>query len=106
MSKNVQERPSRAKTVVTKMYQELALLQEILDTVNRHGSIGLASLPTAALIDQSICFERIWRDSMGELLQDIAHDVGADNALYDEVKGLQLSTKEAIDEAFLSGRSS
>ena len=43
---------------------------------------------------------------MGELLQDIAHDVGADNVLYDEVKGLQLSTKEAVDEAFLSGRSS
>ena len=99
MSKNVQERPSRAKTVVTKMYQELALLQEILDSVNRHGSVGLASLPVAALIDQSICFERIWRDSMGELLQDIAHDVGADNALYDEVKGLQVSTKEAVDEA-------
>ena len=83
------------------MYQELALLQEILDSVNRHGGVGLASLPTAALIAQHICFERIWRDSMGELLQDLAHDVGADNALYDEVKGLQLSTKEAVDQALL-----
>ena len=57
--KKVQERPSRTKTMVPEMYQELALLQEILDSVNRHGSVGLASLPVAALIDQSICFERI-----------------------------------------------
>ena len=43
VSKNVQECPSRAKTVVPKMYQKLALLQEILDSVNRHGSVGLTS---------------------------------------------------------------
>ena len=57
-SKEVQERPSRAKTMVPEMYRELALLQEILDSINRHGSVGLASLPTAALIAQWSCFER------------------------------------------------
>ena len=81
------------------MYRELLVLQEILDFVNRHGSVGLSSLPMAALIAQFICFERSWRDSIYELLQDIARGVGADYALYDEVKGLQVSTKEAVDEA-------
>ena len=100
-SKKVQERPSRAKTVVPEMYQELALLQEILDSINRHGSVGLASLPTAALIAQWSCFEQSREDALRELLRDIMRDVGADYALYDEVHDLQLSTKEAVDQALL-----
>ena len=83
------------------MYQELALLQEILDSINRHGSVGLASLPTAALIAQWSCFEQSREDALRELLRDIMRDVGADYALYDEVHDLQLSTKEAVDQALL-----
>ena len=83
------------------MYQELALLQEILDSIDRHGSVGLASLPIAALTAQFSCFERSRQDVMLELLRDIQRDVGADYALYDEVYDLQLSTKEAVDQALL-----
>ena len=97
----VQERPSRAKTVVPEMYQELALLQEILDSINRHGSVGLASLPTAALIAQLSCFERSRQDALLELLRDIQRDVDADYALFDKVHDLQLTTKEAVDQALL-----
>ena len=101
VSKNVQERPSRAKTVVPEMYQELALLQEILDSIDRHGSVGLASLPTAALIAQLSCFEQSRQDALLELLRDIQRDVDADYALFDKVHDLQLTTKEAVDQALL-----
>ena len=83
------------------MYRELLVLQEILDSVNRHGIVGLASLPTAALIAQWSCFEQSREDALLELLRDIQRDVGADYALYDEVYALQLSTKEAVDQALL-----
>ena len=87
--------------LVPEMYQELALLQEILDSIDRHGSVGLASLPTAALIAQWSCFERSREDALLELLRDIMRDVGADYALHDEVHHLQLTTKEAVDQAVL-----
>ena len=38
---------------------------------------------------------------MRELLRDIMRDVGADYALYDEVHDLELTTKEAVDQALL-----
>ena len=88
-------------TVVPEMYQELALLQEILDSIDRHGSVGLASLPIAALTAQFSCFERSREDALLELLRDIMRDVGAEYALYDEVHNLQLTTKEAVDQALL-----
>ena len=70
-SKEARERPSRAKTVVSEMYRELELLQEILDSTNRHGSIGLASLPVLALRAQFTCFEQSREDALRELLRDI-----------------------------------
>jgi hypothetical protein len=54
-----------------------------------------------ALNAQFTCFEKHWQDSMQELLLDIQRDVGADYTLYDEVHHLQLTTKEAVDQALL-----
>ena len=73
------------------MYQESALLQDILDSINRHGSVGLASLLMAALIAQWSCFERSREDALLELLRDIQRDVGADYAIFDEVHHLELT---------------
>ena len=87
--------------MVPEIYQELALLREILDSINRHGSVELASLLTAAIMAQWSCFERSREDALRELLRDIMRDVGADYALHDEVHHLQLTTKEAVDQALL-----
>ena len=84
----------KAKTETTEMYWEVVLLQEILDSINRHVSVGITSkgtpdLMSKALRGQFTRYEISWEKSMW--------DDSGNNALFDKFQELYLTVNEAVD---------
>ena len=85
----------KAKTETPEMYWEVVLLQEILDSINRHVSVGITSkgtleLMSKALRDQFTCYEISWENSMW--------DDSGNKALFDEFQELYLTVNGVVDK--------